>query len=154
MEKKSLKIVCISDTHNHHRELELPSGDLLIHAGDFTKFGKDEHASDFDLWLSELPFSNKIVVGGNHECSNLRPPQKFQKAITHATFLWQQGYCIDGWKIFGSSFFWPFKVDDVNPYYDQIPFDTNILVVHGPPLGILDGGIGKTFYIFKKAHVN
>ena len=30
-------IVCISDTHNQHRDLkDMPAGDILIHAGDFT----------------------------------------------------------------------------------------------------------------------
>ena len=38
-----MKIVCISDTHNLHRGLDLPAGDILIHAGDFTKFGELEH---------------------------------------------------------------------------------------------------------------
>jgi hypothetical protein len=29
-------IVSVSDTHGLHRELEVPTGDLLIHAGDFS----------------------------------------------------------------------------------------------------------------------
>ena len=33
-----VRIVCISDTHELHRELSLPDGDLLIHAGDITFF--------------------------------------------------------------------------------------------------------------------
>ena len=31
-----MKIVCISDTHEKHKQLDLPKGDVLIHAGDFT----------------------------------------------------------------------------------------------------------------------
>jgi predicted phosphodiesterase len=31
-----MRIVLISDTHGLHRQLEVPPGDLLIHAGDFT----------------------------------------------------------------------------------------------------------------------
>ena len=142
-EQKPFVVVCISDTHNNHRKIKLPPGDLLIHAGDFTKFGKDEHALDFNLWLSEVPFEHKVVVVGNHECSNLRPPTKFKEAITNATFLWQQSHTIKHWKIFGTSFFWPFREEDTNPYFDQIPLDTNILVVHGPPKGILDNGLGN-----------
>lgn len=29
-----MRLVCISDTHNSHRSLHLPEGDVLIHAGD------------------------------------------------------------------------------------------------------------------------
>merc|ERR1719414_881224 len=28
------RVVCISDTHNEHRGLRLPPGDILLHAGD------------------------------------------------------------------------------------------------------------------------
>ena len=38
-EKKSLKIVCISDTHGKHRSLKVPDGDVLVHAGDITSKG-------------------------------------------------------------------------------------------------------------------
>lgn len=31
-----MKIVCISDTHGRHWPLDIPDGDILIHAGDFT----------------------------------------------------------------------------------------------------------------------
>jgi hypothetical protein len=34
--RSRMAIVCISDTHELHREVEVPAGDLLIHAGDFS----------------------------------------------------------------------------------------------------------------------
>lgn len=58
-----LRVVCISDTHNAHRDLQLPAGDVLIHAGDFTQFGKEEHASDFNDWLGDARWS---VFGAHH----------------------------------------------------------------------------------------
>lgn len=54
-------------------------GDLLIHGGDFTWFGKEEHLKDFNEWLGvvpnselililgTLPHKHKIIVNGNHE---------------------------------------------------------------------------------------
>lgn len=33
-------VVCISDTHELHREVNVPDGNILIHAGDFTMFSK------------------------------------------------------------------------------------------------------------------
>ena len=32
-----LRIVCISDTHGKTKDMVLPSGDVLVHAGDFTR---------------------------------------------------------------------------------------------------------------------
>ena len=46
---------------------QVPDGDILIHAGDFTQFGKEEHAEDFNRWLGEQPHKTKLVVLGNHE---------------------------------------------------------------------------------------
>jgi hypothetical protein len=54
-----LRVVMISDTHNMHRRLEVPDGDILIHAGDFTMYGRSAHAADFNLWLGELPHRHK-----------------------------------------------------------------------------------------------
>ena len=55
-----LRVVCISDTHELHRELQVPSGDLLIHAGDFTFFGRGTRAIiDFNDWLGNQPHPHK-----------------------------------------------------------------------------------------------
>jgi len=37
--EKSMRYVVISDTHNLHQKLTIPSGDVLIHCGDFTNKG-------------------------------------------------------------------------------------------------------------------
>lgn len=42
--------------------------------------------------------------------------------------------------IFGTEFFWPCKGH--NPYYDQIPEHTDILISHGPVKGCVDGNAG------------
>ena len=58
-----MRIVLISDTHGLHRELAVPAGDLLIHAGDITTNSKpDWMYRHFDIWLGELPHRHKIVV--------------------------------------------------------------------------------------------
>ena len=57
-EDGAVRIVLISDTHNKHKMLELPEGDILIQAGDFTNNGtKDE----FNAWLASLDFQHKIT---------------------------------------------------------------------------------------------
>jgi hypothetical protein len=60
--ENALTIVCISDTHELHRELDVPDGDILIHAGDFTMFSRSPNAiRDFDAWLGELPHRHKLL---------------------------------------------------------------------------------------------
>ena len=60
-------LACISDTHGRHRDVFVPEADILVHAGDFTHFGKISDAKDFNKWLGDLPHKHKIVVNGNHE---------------------------------------------------------------------------------------
>ena len=66
-----VRVVCISDTHGYHRQIgNLPMGDILVHAGDFTFFGKtlkQLEKQDFHTWLAEQPHPYKILVAGNHE---------------------------------------------------------------------------------------
>jgi hypothetical protein len=66
-----VRFVCISDTHAvldkmHH---EIPAGDVLIHAGDFTSKGSIQDLKDFSTHLEKLndKFAYKIVIAGNHE---------------------------------------------------------------------------------------
>ena len=59
----------ISDTHCGHREMWVPDGDMLIHAGDFLAEWDHSEAqlSDFASWLASLPHAAKIVCAGNHD---------------------------------------------------------------------------------------
>jgi len=67
-ERRHMRVVAISDTHGHHRELEMPPGDILIHAGDFTGWGERDIVEDFNQWLGELTqYKYKVVIAGNHE---------------------------------------------------------------------------------------
>jgi hypothetical protein len=64
--KPSIKIVCISDTHNNLPS-PIPDGDLLIHCGDLTNNGTlAEIQVELD-WLAALPHKHKIVIAGNHD---------------------------------------------------------------------------------------
>jgi hypothetical protein len=51
-----------SDTHHLHLEVDVPDGDVLIHAGDFTMFSKSMRAVvDFNDWLGELLTGTKSL---------------------------------------------------------------------------------------------
>jgi 3',5'-cyclic AMP phosphodiesterase CpdA len=62
-----VRIVCVSDTHTNHKDLKMPPGDILVHAGDFSIKGRDNEIISFSKWLATLQYKHKIVVSGNHE---------------------------------------------------------------------------------------
>jgi Icc-related predicted phosphoesterase len=142
-------IVCISDTHELHREVDVPDGDILIHAGDFTMFSRSTAAIlDFNEWFGELPHRHKIVVPGNHEFFLEADPAK-DRLLSNATVLIDKNVTVMGLKIWGSPItplsggaFGKSDPTDRAKLYASIPADTNILVTHGPPYGILDNGAG------------
>ena len=68
--KCSARIVFISDTHSQHLGLgELPRGDVLIHAGDFTdrRPPRLEEYKEFVDWFSAQPHPHKILISGNRD---------------------------------------------------------------------------------------
>jgi|CZKL01.1.fsa_nt_gi predicted phosphohydrolase len=140
-----MRVVCISDTHELHRELTVPPGDLLIHAGDFTFFGKGKRAIvDFNAWLGELPHPSKVITCGNHEFA-LEADPNLRKLITNATLLLNESVIVGPAKIWGSpltqhyggAFGRSNAVDRVRAY-SSVPSDADIIITHGPPFGLLD----------------
>jgi hypothetical protein len=141
-----MRIVVISDTHGLHRKLEVPNGDLLIHAGDFTLQSKPPSiVSDFTAWLGSLPHRHKVVIPGNHEFILEEPRNR--GAITNATLLVDSGVEVEGIRIWGSPVtplyggaFGRSNHADRKRHWAQIPDDLDILITHGPPFAILDHG--------------
>lgn len=140
-----MTIVCVSDTHGLHRQIDIPPGDLLIHAGDFTNLSKSRREiQDFNNWLAELSHPYKVVVPGNHEFAFEENP-KLTREISNAVFLVNEVAEIAGLKIWGSPVtnlyggaFGRSAAADRKRIYSAIPKGTDILVTHGPPLGVLD----------------
>ena len=141
-----MRIVCIADTHELHRELVVPAGDLLIHAGDFTFFSKSQRAiADFNTWLGELPHRHKIVIYGNHEFA-FEADSAVRTSLTNATVLVDEPIEVEGLSIWGSPMtplyggaFGRSLAAERAGVYAQIPGGTSILITHTPPAGILDG---------------
>ncbi|KAF2133591.1 Metallo-dependent phosphatase [Dothidotthia symphoricarpi CBS 119687] len=61
-----LRVVCISDTHNHILD-NVPPGDILIHAGDMTNTGSVAELQRQVDWLASLPHKEIMVISGNHD---------------------------------------------------------------------------------------
>jgi predicted phosphodiesterase len=62
-----IRVVCISDTHTHIPSEEIPTGDLLIHAGDLTNAGSVAEIQKQIDWLCSLPHKVIVVISGNHD---------------------------------------------------------------------------------------
>jgi Icc-related predicted phosphoesterase len=143
-----MKIVCLSDTHNCNEQIEVPDGDLLIHAGDATIRGTDREVEDFLVWFSLLPHPYKIFVAGNHDWlyQTKNHLARFLTAKFNIKYLEDSFVEIEGRKIYGSPwqprfFDWAFNLNrgaELAEKWKLIPLDTDILITHGPPHRILD----------------
>lgn len=138
-----MKLVLISDTHERHEKVNVPHGDVLVHAGDFTMLGEEPYIADFNRWLGYLPHKRKVVIAGNHE---MRWTPAKAAMLTNATYLQDSSCVIDGLKFYGSpytpTFFdWAFMLprgESMYQHWLKIPHDTDVLITHGPPKGKLD----------------
>lgn len=141
-----MKVVMTSDTHDLHRKLEVPDGDIFIHAGDILSDGMNPRTVvDFNNWLGELPHKHKFVIAGNHDFL-FEKLQEARSLITNATYLQDESASVEGLKIYGSPwqpefFNWAFNLQrgsEIKKKWDFIPEGTDILITHGPPWGYLD----------------
>ncbi|TNE47114.1 MAG: metallophosphoesterase [Bacteroidetes bacterium] len=142
-----MKFVFISDTHLKHEHLILPPGDVLVHAGDFSKRGTVDETRLFLDWFSGQPHAHKVLVAGNHDFIAEQNPDAFRAMLPdNVSYLENDSMEIGGLKIWGSPitpwfFDWAFnrhRGAAIRTYWDKIPHDTDIVITHGPPYGILD----------------
>lgn len=146
------KIISISDTHNrhNHHHIQIPECDILIHCGDFTSMGYESEVRDFARWINKQNAGHIIIVPGNHELEfEKQLPASKNWILEHcptANLLINESINIEGINIYGSPITpwfmdWAFnkhRGEDIQKYWDLIPDNTNILITHGPPHGILD----------------
>ena len=146
-----MKIWAISDTHNKHGWLNIPDGiDMVIHAGDLgtvrEPFLNEAPVLNALEWINSLPMKYKVVIAGNHDTSIENHLVYPKKEYPNITYLQHESVEIEGIKIFGSPYTpsfgegWSFNKGrhKLEPLWAEIPDDTDILITHGPPKGILD----------------
>lgn len=126
-----VRVVGISDIHNFQNRITLPGGDVLICAGDATINSTKRELRDFASWFATKPHPIKIFIPGNHDYELFNYQfDEFSKLFDSSIHLMIVGGLeVDGVKIYccappGS--------------WAAIPPDTDILVTHYPPFGILD----------------
>ena len=156
-----MRIVCISDTHTLHKQVTVPDGDMVIHAGDFSGHGTEGELRSFRHWFRSLPHRHKVCIAGNHDWTMdgfafpwnhrgstktqmLRFEKLFEKDGIH--YLRDRSVTLEGLKIHGSPwqpefFNWAFNLPrglQLAQKWEQIPDDTDILITHGAPYGVMD----------------
>ncbi len=140
-----MKILHISDTHGFHDKLKsLQEADILVHSGDFTFGGSEQETRCFLNWFCALPYKYKIFVAGNHD--DCLYDGDLPKLPANVFYLRNSGVEIEGLKFWGVPLF---MADVMNGSCDgfirKIPDDTDVLITHQPPLGILDYAAGIHF---------
>lgn len=149
-------LVLISDSHNQHGKLtksilEIYKSDpesILIHSGDVSLRGSLNEIEEFLEWYDALPFQNKIFIAGNHDFFFESGGDKVQNLLrnfkNNVIYLQDTGIQINGINFWGSPVTprfhnWAFNRDeDIESHWKRIPENTDVLITHGPPYGILD----------------
>jgi Icc-related predicted phosphoesterase len=133
-----MRILHISDTHGQHHQLsDMPRADVIVHSGDISFAGSEDEAFDFIQWFSSLPYTYKVFIAGNHD--NCLHEANIEGLPENCFYLYNSSVVIDGLKFHGMPLF---MEDIISGNYDEsfqkIPYDTDILMTHQPPYGILD----------------
>ncbi len=134
-----MKILHLSDTHSkHHLLTNLPKADVIVHSGDASFSGSDEEVLDFLNWFCDLDYRHKIFVAGNHD--DCLYGEQIEGLPDDCHYLCHSGVEIESVKFWGVPLFMvdALKEGRTEQIMMQIPTDTNVLISHSPPYGILD----------------
>jgi Icc-related predicted phosphoesterase len=152
----SVHCVAISDTHNRAERVAIPDGDVLLHGGDLTMQGSRAELERAARWLGTMQhrFRAIVAVPGNHDFGIEEDPDASRALFlaNGVTLLIDEPAVVEGLNVYGSpwqpwfyDWAYNFPQDDDGAFarrtWAAIPPDTDVLITHGPPHGILD----KTF---------
>ena len=162
-----IRLVCISDTHTFKphttssatrtRNVTLPPGDVLIHAGDLSNDGSFSAIQDQISWLSSLPYEHKVVIAGNHDSyldPRSRHPEDHNKSMQWGSVQYlqhsaltlhfpQRGRSLNFYgaphipMCGGPEFAFQYQREE-DAWSGTIPLGTDILITHTPPQYHLD----------------
>lgn len=148
-----MRLIHLSDTHGLHEQLpDLPEADIVAHTGDITENGTIEEAEGFMEWFCSLPYRHKIFIAGNHDMCLYGA--NIEGLPDNVHYLCNEAITIDGIKFYGVPMFLHDDLEGNFPeLYGRIPDDTDVLLTHQAPLGILDEQDGINFgdyYLYKR----
>ena len=140
-----MKLCLISDSHAEESNIKIPECDLLICAEDYDIRTLD-HLEQLNGWFYNQPAKKIVWIAGNHDfyCEKILK-ESINEIVNNAIYLENDSVTINGLKIWGS----PYSVifhnqafmlpdNELAKIWAKIPSDTDIVITHGPPYGILD----------------
>lgn len=150
-----MKLCITSDLHGWLPPV--PACDVFLVAGDVcpvtdhsTNIQEEFLCGSFSNWLDRVDAKHKVWIAGNHDFV-CQQPGFFQIAEQiPGTYLIDDSYDANGLKIYGMPWVpklrnWAFFAEPglLAGKAADIPDDTDIALLHGPPAGILDrvGGV-------------
>lgn len=150
-----MKLVLISDTHEKHEQLDLPEGDVLVHAGDFSMLGQEDYVRKFGEWVRKQTerFQHVVFIAGNHDLSFEKDTHVDRYVylvvggLDHKIhYLQDSSVTINGVNFYGSpwtptfGYGWAFNANSekMKEVCEKIPNNTDVLITHGPPKYVLD----------------
>lgn len=137
----------MADTHLFHSDLDVPDGDVLVHAGDLLRGGTLKELDKGAAFLASLPHPHKIFVAGNHDrCFEELAETSRERLPRSVTYLEDAETTIDGVRFWGSPWQpwfhdWAFNLrrgEALAAKWALVPEGIDVLVTHGPPLGFGD----------------
>jgi len=150
--------------------VDVPDGDILIHAGDFTLTGTLGEVVEFNEWLGTLDHPYKIIIAGNHDRCLGENGTLGLKMFTNGIYLERSGKEIEGIKFWGAPMtpafngmrggltFYTNTDKEAKGVWRGMPKKLDVLITHGPPFGVLDGvekyGYGETFRVGEQTTVH
>ena len=141
------RIVCLSDTHGQHLRVDVPDGDVLVHAGDLSGRGREKQIAGFGDWLRRLPHAHKVVIAGNHDFLFEEDRERARELLGEGiAYLHHEEAQVAGLTFFGSPWQpwfndWAFNLPRgraLEEKWRAVPAGIDVLVTHTPPAGILD----------------
>ena len=91
-----MRIISISDTHGLHEDLDIPDGDVLVHAGDMTSHGRLAQIKGLNEWFGSFPHKYKIVISGNHDWGFQNQSKQAKDLMTSCLYLQNESVEIEG----------------------------------------------------------
>lgn len=134
-----MRILHLSDTHRKHRSLQnLPVADVIIHSGDASFSGSEIEVLDFLNWFCDLDYPHKIFVAGNHD--DCLYGEQIEGLPDNFHYLCHSGVEIESVHFWGVPLFVQDALKDgrTEKLIKLIPDNTDVLISHSPPYGILD----------------
>jgi Icc-related predicted phosphoesterase len=144
-----MKLAFYSDTHRKHDKVSFNNGDFLFYCGDLTSRGSISDVEKFAKHMATLDYKYKIAIAGNHDfCFENEQKLDAERIFKdyEIIYLNDSGITLEGLNIWGSPIQpwfhdWAFnraRGEDIRTHWELIPPNTDVLLTHGPPMGILD----------------